>query len=397
MLWLLGCTAPPSAPAPLALSVDRVRDDVDWLASDALGGRVPGTPGHDLAVDGLAERMAAAGLQPADAYAHRFPLTLDRLRYGLGPDGAVFEVPAEQQGVDLLGLLPGTDPVAADEVVLLVAHYDHLGVTAEGDVYNGAFDDAVAVCALLELARALRDRPLPRTVGFLLTDAEEDGLDGALAAVAEPVVPLDRVVAAVGIDPIGRPVLPDFGPLFVIGAERSPALAAAVAAVDADTTEVRRLSRTPVVGYGSDAEAFWDDAGVPSLWLTSGGMSFYHTVDDDPLTIDYRSVDAHLGALAALTVALADPAVHPVDLGPQPLSAGDLEEAVRILDGALASSVLTEAERALGEGYRATLAEGVRDGDPVGPDAGVAYASLLLYVIQELTPAHPGPIPPPYP
>ena len=385
-----------------SLSMERIRDDIELLASDEVAGRAPGSPGGRFVRDYLAAEMEAAGLSPVGgSFVLEAPLSLDRTRYALDEQGLVYAVPSEQIGANLFGLYPGADPELADEVVLLVAHYDHLGVTEQGDPYNGAFDDIAAVCALLELARALSSGAvaLPRTVGFLFTDAEEDGLDGAAAWALAPSVSLADITAVLSIDPIGRPILTDFAPLVVIGPERSPEIGAALTdIVPSLRGEIRRVSRTPVVGFASDQDVFWGLSDpIPSLWVSSGGMSFYHTVDDDPITIDYRSLSLHIEAIALLAARLARAEARPEDIGPQPLSILDLEEAVALIDGALASSELTEEERATGEQYRATFEAAIQAGDPGRPDAAFAYAGVLLYVIEELTPDHPGPIPPPFP
>lgn len=414
LLLLVGChrtdppTQTPAETPPLdaavldSLSMTHIREDVDFMASDAQGGRAPGSAGHVIVRDWLASEMADAGLVPAsDRFVVDAPLLLDSPRYGLDEQGNVYPIPLQQTGSNLFGLLPGVDPALADEVVLLVAHYDHLGVTETGDPYNGAFDDATAVCALLELARALvsREVRLPRTVGFLFTDAEEDGLDGAVAWAADPSVPLMDIAAVLSVDPIGRPILTDFAPLVVIGAERSPEITAAIGAIDPLVdAEIRRVSRTPVVGFASDQDVFWESPSpVPALWVTSGGMTFYHTVEDDPVTIDYRSVALHLEAIAMLAAELARSEHRPVDIGNQPLSIDDLSEALALLRGALRSEELTADERTLAEDFIDTFTAAIDADNPGSSEAAFAYAGVLLYVIEQLTPAHPGPIPPPFP
>jgi hypothetical protein len=411
LTFLLACQVdlprrPPGPPLEEAVldsfSMERVRDDLELVASDEQGGRAPGSPGHAFVRAWLASEMEAAGLQPGGSFEVEVPLSLDHPRYALDDSGQIYEIPLQQTGTNLLGFWPGSDPALADEVVLLVAHYDHLGVTERGSPYNGAFDDAAAVCALLELARALaaHEVQLPRTVGFLFTDAEEDGLDGAAAWLAEPTVPLTDVVAALSVDPIGRPILSDFSPLVAIGAERSPEIGAAIEHITpwlVPGSEIRRVSRTPVVVFASDQDVFWDaPSPIPALWLSSGGMSFYHTPEDDPITIDYRSIRSHLRAVSLLAAELARAEVRPVDLGPRPLSLEDLREAISMLEGAEASAELTEEERAVAADYRETFERALKAGTADTPEIITAYASMLLYVIQQLTPAHPGPIPPPF-
>ena len=113
---------------------------------------------------------------------------------------------------NVVGRLPGTDPSASAEVVILSAHLDHLGARpgAEGDVadtiYNGADDDASGVVAVLELARVLAAGPRPRRpVVFALFGSEESGGFGARYFVERPVVPLSDIVADLQIEMIGRP------------------------------------------------------------------------------------------------------------------------------------------------------------------------------------------------
>jgi Zn-dependent M28 family amino/carboxypeptidase len=110
---------------------------------------------------------------------------------------------------NVIGRLPGSDPKAAAEVVVLTAHYDHLGIgpAEDGDaIYNGAADNASGVSALLETARAFEALPHPprRTILFVTCAAEEGGLRGSEYYVRHPVAPLDRTVANINMD--GLPV-----------------------------------------------------------------------------------------------------------------------------------------------------------------------------------------------
>ena len=109
---------------------------------------------------------------------------------------------------NVIGQIPGSNPARAGEVILLTAHLDHLGVRGnlEDKIYNGADDDASGVTAVLELAEALAKGPAPeRTVIFALFGSEEAGGYGAAAFVAQPPVPLDKMVANLEFEMIGRP------------------------------------------------------------------------------------------------------------------------------------------------------------------------------------------------
>lgn len=113
---------------------------------------------------------------------------------------------------NVVALLPGSDPRHRDEYVLFSAHWDHLGrdpKLAGDQIYNGAFDNASGVAALLEVAEAATKlkQPPRRSLVFLSVTAEEKGLLGAAYYAAHPLYPLDRTVADVNVDgmnPWGR-------------------------------------------------------------------------------------------------------------------------------------------------------------------------------------------------
>lgn len=99
---------------------------------------------------------------------------------------------------DAIGKLAGSDPKLRDEVILLTAHLDHLGVRGNGPdrIYNGADDDASGSTAVLELAEALAAGPRPkRTVIFAWFGSEESGGAGARDFLEHPPVPLKQIVA----------------------------------------------------------------------------------------------------------------------------------------------------------------------------------------------------------
>jgi hypothetical protein len=99
---------------------------------------------------------------------------------------------------DAIGKLTGSDPKLRDQVILLTAHLDHLGVRGNGPdrIYNGADDDASGSTAVLELAEALATGPRPkRTVIFAWFGSEESGGAGARDFLDHPPVPIKQIVA----------------------------------------------------------------------------------------------------------------------------------------------------------------------------------------------------------
>jgi Zn-dependent M28 family amino/carboxypeptidase len=106
---------------------------------------------------------------------------------------------------NVAGMVEGSDPESADEFIIFVAHWDHLGVGKEidgDDIYNGAIDNAIGTAALLEIAEAWASAdPAPRRSAlFVATTAEESGFLGVVSYLENPVAPLDKTIAAINID-----------------------------------------------------------------------------------------------------------------------------------------------------------------------------------------------------
>jgi hypothetical protein len=113
---------------------------------------------------------------------------------------------------NVIGVLEGEGPLA-DETIVIGAHYDHLGLGGAGsfapnvrEVHNGADDNASGTVVLLELARrfAARDEKLPRRLVFIAFSGEETGLVGSARYVKEPLFPLEKTVAMLNMDMVGR-------------------------------------------------------------------------------------------------------------------------------------------------------------------------------------------------
>lgn len=252
-------------------------DTVTALADPAFGGRDNLTPGGQAARAWLVERLTALGVEP------------------FGTEGFEQPFPA---GVNVVGRIPGT---SSDEVVVVSAHYDHLGTVGapesqchpdgSGDpVCHGAADNASGCAVLLGVADALLRLPQPRrTVVLVLFDAEEDGLLGSAWWVdAEPLVPLARTVAAVNVDTVGTTIIPGATSSFALGAEYAPGFTGPVTSAAQDAG----LVVYPVSSFfdGSDDGERSDHysfrrVGVPSLFLSSGAPPEYHSPSDVPSVV----------------------------------------------------------------------------------------------------------------
>lgn len=207
---------------------------------------------------------ARLGVTPADTAAHsQAPRTLgDRLR--LDVRAQVHPVNA----ANIVARLDGGDPARRDEVIVLQAHYDHLGIGApvNGDsIYNGFMDDAVGVAAVLTAAQSLSEtakvRRLPRSVMFLLTTAEESGSFGSAYYASQPSVPLSRTKATITID-LPAPLTPPVR--WVLEGNDSALVRTAAAAVRPRGWHVEGAPALPNSDHWS-----WIVRGVPSVFVVA--------------------------------------------------------------------------------------------------------------------------------
>lgn len=206
LVWLVSHTGMQSLDGQTTPEAYRMQDDIRVLAADELGGRLIGSPGADSAARYLAHRFEEAGLQAGPSgWFQEFQVAADA-------PAAVHAKLGAATGRNVIGVLPGTDPDLRNEVVILGAHYDHLGrggfgsldPDSTGLVHNGADDNASGAAALIHIAGRLSAAPPARTVVFIAFGGEELGLLGSQYYVEHPLYPLDRTVAMVNMDMIGR-------------------------------------------------------------------------------------------------------------------------------------------------------------------------------------------------
>ena len=177
---------------------------------------------------------------------------------------------------NVAGLLPGSDPELAGQVVVYTAHHDHLGMAPAGDgkdgdrIYNGALDNASGVAQVLAIARAATLLPEPprRTLLFLFVGGEEQGLLGSKYFAAHPTVEPGRIAANLNFD--GGNIWGETRDLTLIGMGKSDLdqVAAAVAARQGRTVLGDQF---PDKGYYYRSDQFsFAKIGVPALYFDVG-------------------------------------------------------------------------------------------------------------------------------
>ncbi|MEN8206799.1 MAG: M20/M25/M40 family metallo-hydrolase [Pseudomonadota bacterium] len=260
-------------------SVERMQQDVAFLADESLAGRGLGTAQLERAADYIAQQFKAAGLQPGgdnDSYFQAWQQQVE----ALGSNMALKNVVA---------VLPGSDPRYAGQSLVVGAHYDHLGRGEHngrrqdrGNIHPGADDNASGVAVMLELARSLRDTPLPRTLVFVAFTGEETGKLGSHHYVRHAdAYPADSIIAMLNLDTIGR-----LGeqPLILFGTGTADEWvhifhgAGYVTGIPV---------KTVADDFGSSDQTAFIEAGIPAVQFFSGSHEDFHQPGDTAEKLDY--------------------------------------------------------------------------------------------------------------
>lgn len=288
LLWGVGSLADEPAPQESqAIPVPRVirsaplRQHVEYLAGSQLKGR--GAP---------EDRQAAAMFLVGQFQ----KLKLDPLFEG----GFIQDVPGAQRedgtipiwGHNVGAVIPGSDPAVSSQIIILGAHFDHLGQRNE-KIFPGADDNASSVAMMLEVAHQLATAPGKkprRTIAFVGFDLEERLLWGSRWFAAHPPWKLSQVKLFITADLLGRSLgdLP-FPAVFVMGSESGTGLTPLLKNLNPPPgLELARLG-ADLVGTRSDYGPFRDEQ-IPFLFFSTGEHPDYHTPRDTPDRLDYEKL-----------------------------------------------------------------------------------------------------------
>jgi Zn-dependent M28 family amino/carboxypeptidase len=195
----------------LDLNYDYPKKIVTELADDKYAGRNAGYPGAVMAGDYIAGQFKAMRIKPKGLQPEHVPYFQPfTYRKRLGN--------REHSARNVVAWIEGSDLKLKDEIVVVGAHYDHVGKIGGGFhigrympddaddlIYNGADDNASGTAGVLEIARKLKDQKLKRSVVFILFSAEEDGLHGSAYYCKNPTAgSIDKHVFMLNLDMIGR-------------------------------------------------------------------------------------------------------------------------------------------------------------------------------------------------
>ena len=321
---------------------------VSTLADDAFEGREGGSRGGRAAGAYIVAQLETMGLEPA------------------GDNGSYYQ---NFNGMrNILALLRGSDPLLSEQIVIVGAHYDHVGYGNAansygpfGFVHNGADDNASGVAGVLELAESLKHLPARprRSILIAFWDGEEKGLLGSrhfLRVRPAPIIPF-RPVFAVNFDMIGRL---RGQRVTVYGTRTSVGLRSAVV----------RANNDPAVRSGLEVAFDWDieedsdhyafiTAGIPTVMFHTGLHDQYHRPSDDVQLVNIDGIEPVMRLALGFVAAIADdPGQLPAF---RPLSRSESEATRRGLE-AVAAPAASGGRGRWGIGTRA---------DPCEPNAPI--------------------------
>ena len=284
----------------------QIRGAMEFLASDALQGRGSGTHDELLAATYLASQLRQIGIQPAGDNG-------GYIQDVAGEFNFYREGKKQWNTRNVIGILRGRDSKLKEEVILLTAHMDHLGLgeAVNGDtIYNGADDDASGCVAVLQLARTLaRGKAPKRTVLFVFFGSEETGGQGNQFFLEHSPLPLKSIVANLEFEMIGRPdteIKPD--ELWLTGFDRSnlgPELAKHGARLVADPRPKQNFFMR------SDNYAL-AKKGIVAQTVSSFGLhADYHRPSDDLAHFDFAHMEEAIQSMLGPVKWLANSSFRP--------------------------------------------------------------------------------------
>jgi len=304
------------------INKEQIRASIEFLASDALRGRLTGSPEILKAANFIAEEFRRAGTKTLDSSGEYLAPFYKR------PNPLLpFYDTTHPFGYNIIGILPGSEKPS--ELIIFSAHYDHIGTNAldsflmrsrrsldyEGDIiYNGANDNASGTAALISLSRYFGTiRNNKRTLVFVAFSGEEYGLVGSSFLAASLVDPAS-IICQINLEMLGRGTSP-----FITGSQFGDLrklLNQELARID-----IKRFRKHYFKGDGYSEQNLFKRSdnyplaklGIPAhtIMVSSGEDSYYHTVEDEPSTLNYGLVERVTQAIALAVMPIVNGDVTP--------------------------------------------------------------------------------------
>ncbi|MDZ7755231.1 M20/M25/M40 family metallo-hydrolase [Rhodohalobacter sp.] len=340
---------------------EKIRQDVEWLASDDRGGRLAGSEHEAASANYIADRFLQLGLNPAgdgETYFQQFTLA--------GPMAQSMGV-EDHLSRNVVGTVAGSENPG--QVIILGAHYDgqgHGGTISlnhenPDSLHNSADDNASGVAGLMHLAREISEEPLSKSVLFVAFSGEELGLLGSRYFADNLQISPDSVLAMINFDMIGRLTEEE---LTIFGTGTSSQWDEILS----ESQESGLNIRTNPSGTGASDHSSFHDIGIPVLHYFTGTHDDYHRGSDTPNKVNadgILAVSEHaLGTLRELS------AIHADEMD---FTATESQQQNIMSGDSVTMGVLPDYTYS-GEGFRI---EGVRDGGAAA-EAGLQGGDVIL-------------------
>lgn len=249
------------------INQEQLISDIRYLSSDELEGRKPMSEGNLKARKFIKERFVKLGLSSQyDDFTQTFSFTNRR-------EGKTYD-----KAANIVGFVPGSE---SDKIIVVMGHYDHIGRNGD-DIFNGADDNASGTVAMLALAEYFSKNRPKHSMMFVALDAEEMGMQGARALVADFPFPIDQVKLNINMDMVSRN---DQNELYAVGTHHYPFLKPSL--------ERASVGSSPKLMFGHDVPGSgrndWTNASdhaqfhqkkVPFIYFGVEDHNDYHTPRD---------------------------------------------------------------------------------------------------------------------
>jgi len=272
-----------------AINEEELKSMLYYFSSDAMEGRATGTNGQRKAANYLRQEYQKLGIKSPDSinYFQKIPKDF-------------FNNRSKEEAVNVMGYIEGAE--IPEELVVISAHYDHLGKESNGQVNNGADDNGSGTIGIIQMAKAFNQavkegNPPKRSILFLHVVGEEIGLYGSRYYTENPIFSLHKTVADLNIDMIGRvdkvhKSAPNY--LYIIGSDKISKELHAI------NEKVNQSNHKLIFDYtfndDNDPNRFYYRSdhynfaknNIPVIFYFNGTHEDYHKITDTADKIDYK-------------------------------------------------------------------------------------------------------------
>ena len=269
--------------ATMTVTSEDLNETVSFLASDALKGRNTGSEGIEMAAQYIEDKFKAYGVNPYfETYRDAF-------------------MAKDRKASNIVGLVEGQDPELKNEVIIIGAHYDHIGIRSKvvdnDSIANGANDNAAGTSAVIVLAKYFATKKNnKRSLMFVLFSAEEMGLLGSKHLASRLKEQDINLYTMINFEMIGVPFTDRDYVAFVSGYDLSNMANKINEYVGSNLIGFSEVAKRYNLFKASDNYAFYKEFGLPCQTISSCDLSnydYYHHVDDETDKLDYKHM-AHL-------------------------------------------------------------------------------------------------------